>query len=154
MTDRASALQRFTRDATAAAPSAPSLLPDATASEDVHPSKAYGGLWSRRDLAHTLEFRPLDATAAAEALEYSYLARVQWDAAKGVITLHYQPLGVVVTISGLGLFDMKEKLRQHLVTWIQEQGADPIKMQGAKRAMGQDFIWVQQIRIDERAEQS
>lgn len=154
MNDRSSALQRFTRDAAAVAPATASSLPDETASEDLHPSKAYGGLWSRRDIAHTVEFRPLEPTAVAESMEYGYLARVQWNAATGVITLRYQPLGVTVTIQGIGLFDLKEKLRQHLVTWIQEQGSDAIKMQAARREQGQGFIWVQRIRLEEqRAEE-
>lgn len=149
MNDRTSAFQRFTRDAAQTAPTVAAPPPEAGGSEDAHPSKAYGGLWSRRDSARTLELRPLDPTAAADALEYSYLARVQWNAAAGVITLRYQPLGVCVTIQGIGLFDLKEKLRQHLVTWVQEQGGDPVRMQAARAELGREFIWVQRIRVDE-----
>ncbi|MBI3408197.1 MAG: hypothetical protein HY040_07560 [Planctomycetes bacterium] len=143
-------MQRLTRDAAAVASATASSLPDETASEDVHPSKAYGGLWSRRDIAHTVEFRPLEPTAVAEAMEYGYLARVQWNAAAGVITLRYQPLGVTVTIQGIGLFDLKERLRQHLVTWIQEQGGDPIQIQAGRQGLGREFIWVQRIRVEEQ----
>ena len=151
MTDRTNALQRLMRD-TAAVPS-PTVTPltEAVGSDDIHPSKAYGGLWSRRDTAHTVEFRPREPTAIAEAMEYGYLARVQWNAAAGIITLRYQPLGVTVTIQGIGLFDLKEKLRQHLVTWVQEQGDDPVKLQAARRDQGQEFIWVQRIRVEEQA---
>ncbi len=148
MSSRASALQRLVRDGTAS-PVPEISLPDETDGEDAHPSKAYGGVWSRRDVAHTLEFRPLDPAAVAEAMEYGYLARVQWNAAAGIITLRYEPLGVTVTIQGIGLFDLKERLRQHLVTWVQEQGGDPIKMQAARQALGQEFIWVQRIGVEE-----
>lgn len=152
MSDKTSLLEQLKREATAASSSGAvrtgrTASPDDTANDDVHPSKAYGGMWSRRDRAHTLEFRPCDATGVAEALEYSYLARVQWNAAAGIITLHYQPLGVTVTIQGIGLFDLKEKLRQHHATWIQEQGNDPIKMQAARQTLGTTFIWVQSIRL-------
>jgi hypothetical protein len=150
MNDRAGVLQRFAREATAVTSAAGTPLPEETAAEDIHPSKAYGGLWSRRDRAYTLEFRPQEPAAVAEAVEYGYLTRVQWNAAAGVITLRYQPLGVTVTIQGIGLFDLKEKLRQHLVTWIQEQGGDSIKMQAARAALGQEFIWVQRIRVEEQ----
>lgn len=149
MNNHTSAFQRFARDAAQAAPTAVALTPETASGEDEHPSKAYGGLWSRRDTARTLELRPLDPTAAAEALEYSYLARVQWNAAAGIITLRYQPLGVNVTIQGIGLFDLKEKLRQHLVTWVQEQGGDPVKMQAARSELGKGFIWVQRIHLEE-----
>ena len=151
MNDRASALQRFMRDARDAPRPADARPTEETAAEDVHPSKAYGGLWSRRDIAHTLEFRPLEASAVADAVEYGYLARVQWNAKDGVITLSYQPLGVTVTIQGINLAELKEKLRQHLVTWIQEQGADPLRMQAARQALGQGFMWVQRIRLEEQA---
>jgi hypothetical protein len=152
MNDRASPLQRLMRDAPVVGPAPGASSHGELASDDVHPSKAYGGLWSRRDMAHTLEFRPLDPTAVAEAMEYSYLARVQWNAAAGIITLRYEPLSVTVTIQGIGLFDLKEKLRQHLVTWVQEQGGDPLKLQAARREQGQEFIWVQRIHLEEQVD--
>ena len=150
MSDSAITMQRFAREATAkAAPAASSPPPEAEIVEDTHVSQAYGGLWSRRDRCHTIEFRPLDAMAGADSLEYGYLSRVQWNAAAGVIILRYQPLGVSVTIQGIGLFDLKEKLRQHLVTWIQELGNDPIRMQAARQEHGAEFIWVQRIRVED-----
>ena len=89
MNDRVGALQRLVHDAPTV-PGAPgTVLPEVKADEDIHPSKAYGGLWSRRDIAHMLELRPLKPTAVADAVEYSYLARVQWNAAAGFISLHY-----------------------------------------------------------------
>jgi hypothetical protein len=120
--------------------------------EDVHPSKAYGGLWSRRDKAYTVEFRFLDPRRADEALDYHYLPRVQWRKSTGEIVLPCDALGLTVVIRGLNLGELKERLRQHLVTWVQEQGDDPVRVrqtQDEARAAGRELVLVQEIRFEE-----
>lgn len=123
------------------------------AGEDVHPSKAYGGLWSRHERAHTVEFRMLDPAKADESFDYNYLPRVSWHKGKGEIALLYDVLGVTVLIRGINLSELKERLRQHLVTWVQEQGNDPIAVKLAKeeaRAAGRECVFVQEIRIEKQ----
>jgi hypothetical protein len=130
-----------------------SAEPEDEAKEDVDPSRAYGGVWSRRDRAHTAEFRFCDEGRADEALDYGYLSRVQWHKDRGDIVLLYGGLGVTVVIRGLNLWDLKERLRQHLVTWVQEQGDNPMLTRQLKeeaRAEGRDLVLVQEIRIEER----
>ena len=129
----------------------PEAVADAEPGEDTDPSRAYGGLWSRRDRAHTVEFRFLDPAQPDEALDYNYLPRISWHKGKGEITLLFDMLGVTVRIRGLNLLELKERLRQHLVTWVQEQGSDPVAIKLAKeqaRAEGREFVLVQEIRIE------
>jgi hypothetical protein len=57
--------------------------------EVTHPSRAFGGLWSRRDRAHTVEFRLLDPNKPDESLDYNYLPRVSWHKGRGEIALLY-----------------------------------------------------------------
>jgi hypothetical protein len=121
--------------------------------EDVHPSKAYGGLWNRRDRAHMVEFRPLDPEKPAEAFDYNHLPRVRWHKGRGEIVLLYETLGVKVVIRGLNLADLKERLEQHMVTWVQEQATDPVAVRLAQdeaRAEGRDLVLVQEIGIFEQ----
>jgi hypothetical protein len=121
---------------------------EAEQDEDVHPSRAYGGLWSMRDRAHTAEFRFRDPQRADESVEYSFLSRVQWCKASGEIVLLYDSLGVTVTIRGFNLWELKERLRQHLVTYVQEQGKDALAARQAKeeaRAAGREFVFVEEI---------
>lgn len=121
--------------------------------EEAHPSKAYGGLWSRRDRAHTVEFRLLDPHKSDESFDYNYLPRVSWYKGRGEIALLYDTLGVTVFIRGLNLAELKERLRQHLVTWVQEQGNDTVAIKQAQeeaRAGGRDFVFVQEIRIEKQ----
>ncbi len=121
--------------------------------EEVHPSKAYAGLWGRKERATKVEFRllPGKGKVEGEAVDYAWLPRVQWVPSEGKIILR-STLGVTVTICGLNLWELKEKLRQSMVTWVQEQGADPIVMRQAAeeaRAEGRDLVFVKEIRIDE-----
>jgi hypothetical protein len=118
--------------------------------EDVHPSKAFGGMWSRRDRAHTVEFRFLDPGKPDESFDYNYLPRVSWHKG-GEIALLFDMLGVTVRIRGLNLLELKERLRHHLVTWVQEQGSDPVATRLAReeaKAQGREFVFVQEIRIE------
>ena len=78
---------------------------------------------------------------------------MQWRKADGEIVLHYLTLGVTVFIRGLNLWELKERIRQHLVTWVQEQGDDPLTVRRLKeeaKAEGRDFVLVQQIRLEEK----
>src|SRR5262249_45930840 len=68
--------------------------PEAEKEEDVHPSKAYGGLWSRRHRAFAAEFRFRDSERLDEALDYNFLSRVHWRKGAGEIVLLYERLGV------------------------------------------------------------
>jgi hypothetical protein len=122
--------------------------------EDTHPSKAYAGLWSRRDRAPKVEFRRLPAhcrgedAAEGESLDYAWLARVRWFPGRPDgqrIVLPFTDLGFVVTIRGRHLFDLKEKLRAHLVTWVQEQGDDPLWL----KSLPEDLPVVYEIRFEE-----
>jgi hypothetical protein len=129
----------------------PSVEPEEEAAEDVHPSRAYGGVWSRRDRAHTAEFRFCDDGRADESLDYGFLSRVQWHKDRGEIVLLYGGLGVTVVIRGLNLWDLKERLRQHLVTWVQEQNNNPMlarQLREDAQAEGRDTVLVQEIRFD------
>ena len=120
--------------------------------EDVHPSRGYGGIWSRRDKAHTVEFRFLDQDRADETFDYSWLPRVQWRKQEGIIVLHFETLGVKVSIRGTNLWELKERIRQHLVTWVQEQGNHPLAFRHAQEeaeAEGKDFVFVEEIRLEE-----
>ena len=122
--------------------------------EDVHPSQAYGGLWSRRDRAHTVEFRLLDPGKPDESFDYNYLPRISWHKGEGEIALLFDTLGVTVYIRGLNLLELKERLRQHLVTWVQEQGDDPVAMKLAKeeaKTAGRELVLVQEIRIEKNS---
>jgi hypothetical protein len=135
----------------------PEAVVEAAPGEDTHPSKAYGGLWSRRDHAHTIEFRLLDPNRSDESFDYNYLPRVSWHKGKGEIALLYDTLGVSVVIRGLNLAELKERLRQHLVTWVQEQGNDPVKIKLAQeqaRAEGREFVFVQEICIEKHTPES
>jgi hypothetical protein len=110
-------------------------------------------LWSRRDRAHTIELRFLDPQKPDESFDYNYLPRVSWHKGKGEISLLYDALGVTVVIRGLNLSGLKERLRQHLVTWVQELRNDPIAIKQAQeqaRAEGIEFVFVQEIRIEKR----
>jgi hypothetical protein len=129
----------------------PEAVEEIEPGEDVHPSQAFGGLWSRRDRAPTVEFRFLDPEKPDESFDYNYLPRVSWHKGKGEIALLFDTLGVTVRIRGLNLQELKERLRQHLVTWVQEQGNDPIASKVVKeqaRAEGREFVLVQEIRIE------
>jgi hypothetical protein len=129
----------------------PEAVGETEPGEDVHPSKAFGGLWSSRDRAHTVEFRFLDPNKPDESLDYNYLPRVSWHKGKGEIALLFDMLGVVVRIRGLNLLELKERLRQHLVTWVQEQGNDPVAIRLAReeaKAQGREFVYVQGISIE------
>ena len=47
-----------------------------------------------------------------------------------------------------------ERLRQHLVTWVQEQGDDPLAARRAAeeaRDEGREFVMVQEVRVVELA---
>jgi hypothetical protein len=128
-----------------------SAEPEAEKEDDVDASKAYGGLWSRRDRAHTAEFRFLDTAKPDESLDYNFLSRVQWRKDAGEIVLLYEGLGVKVVIRGLNLAELKERLRQHMVTWVQEQGNDPLVVRQAKeeaRAEGRGLVLVEKIGFD------
>jgi hypothetical protein len=119
-----------------------------------HPSKAYGGLWSRRDRAHSVEFRFLDPETPDESFDYNYLPRISWHKGQGEIALFFDTLGVTVRIRGLNLLELKERLRQHLVTWVQEQGDDPVATKLAKeeaRTAGRELVLVQEIRIEKNS---
>jgi hypothetical protein len=133
-------------------------LPDAVEEiepgEDVHPSLSYGGLWSRRDRAHTVEFRLLNPEQPDESFDYNYLPRISWHKGEGEITLLFDTLGVTVRIRGLNLLELKERLRQHLVTWVQEQGDDPVATRLAKeeaKIAGLELVLVQEIRIEKNS---
>jgi hypothetical protein len=122
--------------------------------EDTHPSQAYGGVWSRRDKVPKVEFRFLDPQRFAESLDYGWLNRVRWHQGRGLIELVYAD-GPKVTIRGINLWDLKEKLRQHLVTWVQEQGADTLLLkEESLRAREEDRepLIVQEIRFEEPEE--
>ena len=122
--------------------------------EGEHPSKAFGGLWNRTDRAHTLELRFLDSERPDETLDYNFLPRVQWRKAAGEIVLLYEALGVKVIIRGLNLWELKERIRQHRVTWVQEQGDDPLMLRRAReeaKAEGREFVLVQEIRFEEKS---
>jgi hypothetical protein len=129
------------------------IQPDNDQEEESHASRAYGGLRSRRDRAHTLELRFLNSQRPDETLDYNHLPRVQWRKSTGEIVLLYNALGVTVVIRGLNLWELKERIRQHLVTWVQEQGDDPLVMhrgmEEAKRE-GRDFVLVQEISFEEQ----
>jgi hypothetical protein len=132
---------------------APAAEPEDEAAEESDPSKAYGGVWNRRDRAHTLEFRFRDPHRPDETLDYNFLPRVQWRKAEGEIVLVYDALGVTVVICGLNLWELKERIRQHLVTWVQEQGDDEVAVQRAKemaKEEGREFVLVQEIRFDDK----
>jgi hypothetical protein len=131
----------------------PEAVGEAEPGEDTHPSKAYGGLWSLRGRAHTVEFRLRDPHKPDESFDYNYLPRVSWHKSRGEIALLYDTLGVTVFIRGLNLAELKERLRQHLVTWVQEQGNDPVAIKQAQeeaRIEGRDFVFVQDIRIEKQ----
>jgi hypothetical protein len=71
----------------------------------------------------------------------------------GEIVLLYSALGVTVVICGLNLWELKERIRQHLITWVQEQGDDPLVMRRGleeAKAEGRDFVLVQEIRFEEQ----
>lgn len=132
----------------------PLTSPPVSDEEDTHSSKAYAGLWSRRDRAPKVEFRRLPAqcrgedAAEGESLDYAWLARVRWFPAKPDgqrIVLPFTDLGLTITIRGKNLYDLKEKLRAHLVTWIQEQGEDALWLQ----SLPADQPVVYEIRIEE-----
>jgi hypothetical protein len=121
--------------------------------EDTHPSMAFGGLWGRSVRAHKVEFRlrPGKGKVEGEALDYAWLPRVQWVPSEGKIVLPFT-LGVTVTIRGINLLELKEKLRQHLVTWVAEQGDDPVFVQEERaraREEGREPVIIYQIRVDE-----
>ena len=63
---------------------------------------------------------------------------------------------MIVRIRGLNLVELKERLRQHLVTWVQEQGKDPvaIKLAGEEaRTAGRELVLVQEIHIEKHSAQ-
>ncbi len=65
----------------------------------------------------------------------------------------YDALGVTVVIRGLNLWELKERIRQHRVTWVQEQGDDPLAVRRAReqaKAEGREFVLVQEIRFEEK----
>ncbi|OWK45580.1 hypothetical protein [Fimbriiglobus ruber] len=129
----------------------PAAVEETEPGEDVHPSRAYGGVWSRRDRTHTVEFRFLDPEKPDESFDYNYLPRVSWHKGKGEIALIFDTLGLTVRIRGLNLVELKERLRQHLVTWVQEQGNDPVATKLAReeaRTAGQELVLVQEIGIE------
>ena len=135
----------------------PGEVGEAEPGEDVHPSQAYGGLWSRRDRAHTVEFRLLDPEQPDESFDYNYLPRISWHKGQGEIAMLFDSLGVTVRIRGLNLLELKERLRQHLVTWVQEQGDDPVTTKLAKeeaRTAGRELVLVQEIRIEKNTDPS
>src|SRR5262249_18032564 len=72
--------------------------------EEVDASKAYGGIWGRGERgAQSMEFRFLDPERADETLDYAWLPRIQWCKGQGVIVLHYDALGIRVSIRGINL---------------------------------------------------
>jgi hypothetical protein len=120
--------------------------------EAIDASKSYGGVWNRRDRAHTLEFRFRDADRPDETLDYNFLPRVQWRKAQGEIVLLYASLGVRVVICGLNLWELKERIRQHLVSWVQEQANDEVAVSRAKEIAkdeGRELVLVEEIRFEE-----
>ncbi|MCI0658625.1 MAG: hypothetical protein L0170_16350 [Acidobacteria bacterium] len=120
--------------------------------EDTDPSKTFGGLWSRADRPHKIEFRFLDPQRDDESFDYAWLPRIKWGKGRGEIKLLFEAIGVTVTIRGVNLWDLKEKLRRHLVTWVQELGDDPVMIQEEKlRAQeeGRKPIIIYEIRIEE-----
>ena len=135
----------------------PEAVVEAEPGEDTHPSKSFGGLWSRQDRAHMVEFRLLDPHQPDESFDYNYLPRVSWHKGRGEIALLYDALEVTVLIRGLNLGELKERLRQHRVSWVQEQGNDPVAIRLAQeqaRAEGREFVFVQEIRIEKRTPES
>ena len=127
--------------------------PEDDGQEERDACRAYGGLLNRRDRAQTLEFRFLDAEAPDETLDYNFLARMQWRKGEGEIVLLYDGLGVKVVIRGLNLFELKERIRQHMVTWVQEQGSDELTVRRAReeaKMEGRELVLVEQIRVEER----
>lgn len=103
--------------------------------EEEEPGSAYATV-RNRDRAEMVEFRLLPARAGqhpdraeADAFDYAWLPRLQWrpgaDRAAAEIVLP-SSLGVTITIRGRNLEDLKEKLRRKMVTWVQEQGDNPL----------------------------
>ncbi len=147
MSDKSSVLQELVQRARSPEDQAPELD-----GEDRHDSQAFAAARSRRDRVPMLELR-FQSNQPHEALDYSYLTRMRWNGETGTIQLLYTPLAILVIIEGMGLFDLKEKLRQHHVTWIQEQGCDERLTRAAQLAAqerNQPFVWVRKITIRER----
>ncbi len=87
-------------------------------------------------------------------MEYSFRRRTIWHKAECKIELQFVD-GLKIMIEGTGLFDLKEKLRMHRVTWLQEQGADAIARADASHTakdQGEPFLWVERITIEEPTE--
>jgi hypothetical protein len=128
-------------------------LPDDGRSEDVDASRAYGGVWGRGERsAQSMEFRFLDPERADETLDYAWLPRIQWCKGQGLIVLHYEALGIKVSIRGVNLRELKERICRHLVSWVQEQGDDPLFIREVKeqpRAEGREAVIIHEIRLEE-----
>lgn len=117
--------------------------------DEEHPSRAYACVRGQRDSAAVLELRFLHPNTPDQALEYSLRRRTLWDKAGGAIVLEFVD-GLRATIRGIGLSELKERLLRRVVTWVQEQGTDRVRMAEAERtarARGDQLVWVTAIEV-------
>ena len=121
--------------------------------EDVDGSGSYGRLRGMRDRAADIEFRFIDADRPDLAEQLSFLQRIKWHKDDGSIELLFVD-GLNVRIRGVNLFDLKEQIRRGRVRWIQELGADAIRMKAARDRLAtpEEFLWVSAIEVTEPKE--
>ena len=123
--------------------------------EEPHGSRAFACLRGHKDKAENVELRLLDPALPDQSLEYSLRRRQLWEKKKGSITIEFVT-GVKAHIRGVGLADLRERLRLRRVTWVQEQGDDPVAMKEAElaaRERREPFVWVTRIEIEEESEE-
>ena len=122
--------------------------------EETHTTHAYACVRGQRERSETVEFRTLAAHTPDVSCEYSFRRRTIWHKAQGSIELIFMD-GLRVLIEGVNLFDLKEKLRTRRVTWVAEQGTDPVEMEVTKRTaqqLAEPFVWIERITLTEADE--
>lgn len=107
---------------------------------------AYAARRGMKDRAEDIEFRLLARDRPDLAAEYHLRRHTLWHKADGSIELVFVD-GLRVRIRGLHLFELKERIRLRRVTWVQEQGSDPLRMKAAQQQLGAQFVWVEKIEI-------
>jgi hypothetical protein len=122
-----------------------------TAGGEEHPSRAFAAKRGIKDRADDIEFRLLAADRPDLAADYTLLRRILWHKQAGRVELLFMD-GLKVTIHGTNLLDLKERIRLRRVTWVQEQGADPVRMRKAQHDLGKGFLWVEKIDVEEAGE--
>lgn len=141
------------RDVLAVPPPTPTPTPTPEPeAEAEHPAKCFGYLRGIRERADNVEFRFLDVNRNSEALDCSWQPRVSWRKRPCAIVLCYPSLGITVTIHGINLWELKELLRRRRVTWVHEQGTDPIRLKELEilaRQAGEEPVIVTRIEFDE-----